>query len=386
MAKVSILILAEYYLPGYKAGGPIRTLANIVDRLGHEFQFRILTTDRDIHDTKPYPLIKVDEWNSIGKADVFFMSKKKRSFRSFSRLLRCTKFDILYLNSFFSPHFAIKPLILWWLQLIPKSQIIIAPRGEFSRGAIGLKSLKKYVYINVARALGFYRGSIWQASSEDEKVDIRKKLGKSVTVIIAPDLATVVNSTVEGVALRKKIKGRLKLIFLSRISRMKNLSGALEMLMLLNGEIQFDIYGPIEDKSYWSKCKKIINALPENIEAGYCGIVKHDKVIELMKEYDFFFLPTLGENFGHVILEAFCAGCPAVISDQTTWRGLEEKGVGWDLPLTRKDIFRKILQKCLEMENDEYTKWSERARRYGMHVTNESITVEQNRKLFLHKT
>lgn len=37
---MKILTLADYYLPGYKAGGPIRTLANMVDMLGDEFKFR----------------------------------------------------------------------------------------------------------------------------------------------------------------------------------------------------------------------------------------------------------------------------------------------------------------------------------------------------------
>jgi hypothetical protein len=35
--KLKIMTFVGSYLPGYKAGGPIRTLANIVDRLGDEF-------------------------------------------------------------------------------------------------------------------------------------------------------------------------------------------------------------------------------------------------------------------------------------------------------------------------------------------------------------
>jgi hypothetical protein len=34
---VYILVITGYYLPGYKGGGPIRTLANMVDRLGSRF-------------------------------------------------------------------------------------------------------------------------------------------------------------------------------------------------------------------------------------------------------------------------------------------------------------------------------------------------------------
>ena len=83
-----------------------------------------------------------------------------------------------------------------------------------------------------------------------------------------------------------------------------------------------------------------------------------------------------------MILEALCAGCPILISDQTPWRGLEEKGVGWDLPLDRLELFQEALQKCVDMENAEYVKWSESALEYGLEVTRDDRTVEMNRRLF----
>ena len=63
------------------------------------------------------------------------------------------------------------------------------------------------------------------------------------------------------------------------------------------------------------------------------GEVKHEKLHALLHEYDVMLLPTLGENFGHAIIEALDAGLPVVISDRTPWRNLEQAGVGADLPL-----------------------------------------------------
>jgi len=131
---MKILILRTYYLPGYKSGGPIRTIANLVDRLGDELEFKIVTADRDSGDRKPYPNIDVNNWNRVGKADVFYMSPKKRSLRDFKKLLCSTDYDILYLNSFFSPHFTIKPLLLRKLRLILDRPLVVAPsRGVFAR-------------------------------------------------------------------------------------------------------------------------------------------------------------------------------------------------------------------------------------------------------------
>ena len=162
--------MSAIIFPGYKAGGPIRTLANMVDKLGDEFQFKIVTADRDFDDTKPYTGIKLDCWNRVGKADVFYMSPKKRSLKDFKKVLCSTECDILYLNSFFSPHFTIKPLLLRRLRLIPDRPLIIAPRGEFSTGALGLKSLKKRVYIAAAKAFGLYKGAVSKIHVESLKI------------------------------------------------------------------------------------------------------------------------------------------------------------------------------------------------------------------------
>jgi len=379
---MKILILRAYYLPGYKSGGPIRTIANLVDRLGDELEFKIVTADRDSGDGKPYPNIDVNNWNRVGKADVFYMSPKRRSLREIKQIFCSTECDVIYLNSFFSPHFTIKPLLLRRLRLIPDEPLILAPRGEFSPGALGLKSLKKRVYLLIAKVLGLYRGIVWQASSVHEEADIRRWFGEDVPVMIAPNLPPLVHAVHELPPKPEKIEGCLKILFLSRVSRKKNLDGALKMLIGLKGRIQFDINGPMEDKIYWEKCKKIISRLPVNIDVRYCGSVEHDKVGVAMREHDLFFLPTLGENFGHVILEALYAGCPVLISDQTPWRDLEEKGIGWDLALSKPEMFQDVLQRCVDMNNKEYVKWSERAWEYGLQVTKDDKVVEQNRRLF----
>jgi len=380
--NLKILTFVGYYLPGYKAGGPIRTIANMVDRLGDEFQFKIVTADRDFDDTEPYPGIIIGGWKRAGKAEVFYMSPNRRSLRDFKRLLCSTEYDVLYINSFFSPHFTIKPLLLIWLRLIHDRPLIIAPRGEFSPGALGLKSFKKRVYILAAKALGLYHDAVWQASSEHEEADIRRWFGNDVRVVIAPDLPPLINVADGPVAVKGKTKGCLKIIFLSRISRKKNLYGALKMISGLKERVQFNIYGPMEDVDYWSECQEIISSFPENIEVRYCGSVAHGQVSDVIREHDLFFLPTLGENFGHVILEALCVGCPVLISNQTRWRGLEEKGVGWDLPLDRPKLFQEALQRCINMDRAEYLKWSKLARKYGLKVSQDDSIVELNKQLF----
>jgi glycosyltransferase involved in cell wall biosynthesis len=385
--KKNILVFSDFYLPGYKAGGQLRSIANLAEQLGGEFSFKIVTRDRDLGDVRPYVGVICDSWQRQGQAEVYYCSPKNMSMSALQTIINATDHDVFYLNSFFSLQFTIKPLLLRRLGLIPSKQIILAPRGEFSPGAMALKSIKKRAYISLAKFFRFYEDVTWQASSQHEKADILQfyfrehAIGKSSSVIIAPDMP---GSPLVGERGRLTCKtfGQLKVLFLSRISPKKNLYGALVMLHGLRGRVTFDIYGPIEDQNYWEKCTEIIDTLPDNIKVRYLGVLPNERVVEVMAEYDLFFFPTLGENFGHVILEAFVAGCPVLISDQTPWRGLEAKGIGWDLSLDSPDLFMAALHECLRMDDASWRAVSLRAQKYALEKIQDQDVVEQNRQLF----
>ena len=377
-----VLIFCDYYLPGYKAGGPIRTLANIVDQLGDEFRFKVITRNNDLGEREAYPGIVPDSWSRIGRAEVCHLAPSSRTLPMLKRWIRATEHDALYLNSLFSYTFSIKPLLLRRLGLIPRARVILATRGELSPGAVALKGFKKRLYLVIARALGLYRDVTWHASSEYEAADIRRWFGDRISVKVAANLPARVLNLNGQKARSEKTPGHLKMIFLSRIDRKKNLVGALKILREASGNIEFDIYGPLEDEDYWAECQKVIELLPPNVIARYRGSVEHEKSLAVLMEHDLFFMPTLGENFGHVIMEALLAGCPVLISDQTPWRELEDKGIGWDLPLSEADSFRSIIEKCARMGTEEFARRSAAARAYALGIARDENALRQNRQLF----
>lgn len=374
--KKRILVFAEYYLPGIKGGGPITTIKNMVDALSDFFEFRIVTLDRDLGDKEPYKGIKKG-WNEVGNASVLYLGPKETKISGFIKILKEEEYDAIYFNSFFSVKFTLKPLIAY-KRLKLEKQMIIAPRGEFSKGALQLKSHIKKLYLMIARKLFPLNKVIFQASSEFEKNNI-KAIFKEANVVIAPNIRT---QPIENLPFENKTEGMLKIVFLSRISPMKNLLYALEVLKEIKGELYFEIYGPIEDKEYWNKCNEIIKNLPANVKVIYCGQIKHDKVIETLNNYHLFFLPTLGENYGHVIHEALLAGCPVLISDQTPWKDLQKKGVGWDIPLKQKEEFTKAISFIIQLSNKEFRELSKKARKYGAEVSRDKTVIEANKNLF----
>lgn len=388
MRKPIIFTLVPHYLPGYKGGGPIRTIASLVESLGDELDFKIVALDRDHGCLAPYSKIQANAWQKVGKAEVFYVSPEKLNWVYLRHLITNTPHDILYLNSFFSIYFGIIPMTLHRFGLIQQMPTIVAPRGQFSTGALKLKFFKKQAYINVVKAMKLHKNLIWQVSSAHEKEDVYRVFNSEkgaefpLTTVIAPNLPDIKDFTI--VKAKQKEPGNLKIAFLSRISPEKNLEFALKILTGLRGHLLFNIFGPLEDMAYWKNCSRIIENLPDNIQVCYQGLVEHNNVVQVMAEHDLFFLPTRGENFGHVIIEALAAGCPILISDQTPWRGLEKEGVGWDLPLDQPERFKATLQQCVDMEHLELATYSNRAIKYAKRKMMDPNTLNQNRCLFLN--
>lgn len=349
-SKKKILILNGQYLPGYKGGGPIQSCVNMVENLSDKFDFYVLTADRDFKSEEPYENIKINEWNKVGSAKVYYMSPDKQTLKGFEKTLNEIDFDIMYLNGFFSPIFTIKPLILRKLGKLKNKKVILTPRGDFTGGCEN-KKIKKYSYIFLCKIIGIYKGLLWHATSELEEKDIKKKF-KKAKIFTVPNLPA--KYVPKELTLEKKL-GELKLVFISRIFPKKNLKFALEVLKeIKEGNIIFDIYGPMEDKEYWKECEKVIKEMPSNIKVTYKGEVLHSDIENVFSKYHAFFFPTLGENYGHVIVEAMMSNCIVILSKGVTpWNDyINRLDVG--AYLENKSDFIEIIKKLIYMNNKEF--------------------------------
>lgn len=356
-----VLVLLDYYLPGYKSGGPLRTIGNMVERLGDRLDMRILTRDRDATDTAPYAGVPVGAWVDAGGAQVFYAPPGGLGAAAIRARAAEAAPDTIYLNSFFSP-LTVRALALRRAGLLPPAPVVIAPRGELAEGALSLKWPKKRAYMAAARAAGLYSGLTWQASSDDEVARIRRVVGDA-PVRVAPDLPGPLGP--EPPPAPPKGPGRLRLVYLARVAAVKNLHFLLELLPLLRAEaVELAIYGPLRDPAYWERCRALLAGLPPHIVARHHGPVAHDGVAAALAGAHAYALPTLGENFGHAILEALAAGRPALVSDRTPWRGLEGRRAGWDLPLEHGP-WLAALQRLADMGQAEYDQWSRGARRHA---------------------
>ena len=396
MQRKIILVMARYYFPGYKSGGPVRSLFNLVSQLGDDFDFRIITSDRDILDKEPYPDVISNTWNQVGKAQVYYLPPQKKSIQTLARLMSNTPYDILYLNSFFDPIFTLWPLLLRRIGIfyVPKS-ILLATRGELSLGALRLKRWKKKPFVWLAGAIGLYSDLTWHASSVHEAENIKDFLDYSanknknknvikIAIAVASDMPSSFCNSNQTIFESARRGGQpLRLVFLSRIVPMKNLDFALRVLSKVTVPVNFHIYGPIEDKAYWKICNTLITDLPHNVFVKYEKELDHAEVSKVLEMHDLFFLPTRGENYGHVIMESLSVGTPVLISDTTPWRNLEQAGVGWELPLENEQIFADKINYAFQISNDAYRRWRDNVRLYAHAYAANPKIINSNRNLFL---
>lgn len=333
------------YLPGYKYGGPLRTIINVTDILGDKYDFYIACLDRDLGDTEPYKNIQYNCWNQVGKAKVWYVPNEKFTFSTIKQLIRGV--DLVYICGFYDDY-GYKTLILNRMRKI-KIPVYVASMGTFSKGALSNKSVKKKIFITVCKILGLFKKITWSVTSDLEARDMQAVIGRKAKYIIAEDLP---RNDIPGIG-ERNVEDR-SIIFLSRICPQKNLLGAIKAVNGLTGDVKFDIYGPKEDLEYWKKCEKELMHLPKNIVWKYCGNVPTEEVQSVLQRYNIFLFPTLGENYGHVIFEALSVGCIPVISDQTPWEIIAANKGGIILPLSEDmKSFTDALSRVLNLPKDE---------------------------------
>lgn len=376
-----ILVFIDWYLPGYKAGGPIKSCVSLVERLKNFYHFRIFTSNTDLNESIPYPEITADRWTLTSRETaVFYSSKKFLNKSNIGKLITAEKPDVIYLNSMFSMYFTLIPLLVIRQNKI-NCKVIVAPRGMLSKGALALKPAKKKFFLSLSKILGLFRNVTFHASTQIEMEEIKSVFGNDAKVLHA------INLTPDVPVLkikREKIINKLKLVYVGRISEVKNLLQCLKVLQKTSPDfkIQFDIYGPHDDAGYLEKCNHELTNLPAHVQAVLKGPADNEGINFMLSNYHFLFLLSMNENYGHAIVESFTAGCPVIIGNRTPWKQLEAKKCGWDLPLENDDKIIEVLRTAAGMNQQVYDTWSSAASDFARQIHENKKTIEDHHLLF----
>jgi glycosyltransferase involved in cell wall biosynthesis len=377
--KKKLLILVDWFAPGYKAGGPIQSCVNVSFLLKDEYELYVLTSDRDFGDDKPYPGIKSDVWSSHlhSSINVFYASSGKLNRKVLIEIIRTVDPDFIYLNHLFSRYFVVYPL---WLKLTGhiRGKVILSPRGALYESALSIKSYKKLPFLTLFKWMGIHKIVRFHATNYREEDAILRYFPGS-EVFVADNLP---NSRQQPFESTEKNYGLLKCIFVARVHPIKNLLFFLKLLAEVKAEVQLTIIGPLEDENYWKLCEQAIIQLPSNISVKYVGSVPNEFLHRYIVSNHIFVSTTTGENFGHAIFESFLSGRPVLISDQTPWQALQSSGIGWELPLSDLRAFVRAVETAAAWDQGEFEKYAKAAWEHANRFINDNSLKSKYLKIF----
>ena len=115
---------------------------------------------------------------------------------------------------------------------------------------------------------------------------------------------------------KKKTSNSIELLFVGRISRLKQIELCLETLAFLiksqSRKVTLTIVGPVSDELYFSELKALAIQLQITEQVNFVGSVEQSKLVPYYQKANLLLLPSAHESFGMVMVEAMSCGTPVV--------------------------------------------------------------------------
>jgi glycosyltransferase involved in cell wall biosynthesis len=349
----TIYIFTDWYVPGYKAGGPIQSVYNLAMLLSRNLTVKIITRNMDYGSVLPYESIVPNHWTRLSENhEVMYLSDENVKYGIIKEMCREASDHIILINGLFSFYFSILPL--FFTNYYSAKKVFLSVRGMLHQSALSVKPLKKQVYLAFARGFGLFKKATLLATSQYESEEIKSSLGK-VKIRIAPNIP--MQPLTGEATLTKDFRdkdGHLRLLFLGRISPEKNPVKVLEALKEIKYPVSITFIGSSIDKNYQNIFETAMYTLPGNIKIEWVRELPHHQLEEVFRKTDVMILPSHGENFGHAIFESFAQATPVIIGNNTPWKGLEAEAAGIEVDPNDTSSVLMAINRFNNMEIIEY--------------------------------
>ena len=370
---MTIFISIPWFLPAYKAGGPIQSVANLINNFTENISYNIFCSDADLNN-EPLQNITKSEWIQYNDYTKIWYAPQKGLSDTLATQIEVLKPDVLYIIGLFNWHFNIVPLLF-----CKANKKILSVRGMLHPGALTQKKWKKRIFLQTLKLFGITSKTIFHATDETEAAFIKNEFGTTATIRVAGNFAKTI---IKNEPLNKTA-GTLQMLTIALISPMKNHLQVLKALMFCDGNITYNIYGPVKDTAYWNLCKEQIALLPKNIIVQYHGELLPTNVENILAQHHVFIMPSKSENFGHAIVEALAAGKPVITSNTTPWKELQHYNAGINVEPTENNIANAV-NYFTSLNNDEYKTYAKAAGMYADGKQNLTEKINAYRNLFFN--
>ncbi|MEO6231215.1 MAG: glycosyltransferase [Ferruginibacter sp.] len=370
----TIFITIDWFHPAYKAGGPVQSIANLVEQYRQEgVQFKIFCSGNDLDGTVNEG-VQFDSWNNYNPyTQVWYTSPGKRSVAVLLREIKQCNASVLFAIGIYSWYFNLVPLLF---SKVPVK--IMSVRGMLHPGALSQKAFKKKIYLSLFKLIGLQKRCSFHATDTTEKNFIQQTFGIGANVFVAGNYPRLFKLQTAN----DKQSGVLQLVTIALVSPMKNIALVLDALKDCSQHVNYHIYGPLKDEAYWQLCQGKITVLPEHIKVTYHGNVVPTKVEATLQLMEVFIMPSKSENFGHAIIEALSAGKPVVTSHHTPFNNLHNEMAGRNVSIDNTSELTAAIDFFAAMPANEFAAWNKCANDYALKSFDINLLNEQYDAMF----
>lgn len=260
-------------------------------------------------------------------------------------------------------HGVFLPISLLSLTSRKNVKVIISPHGYLEPEKMKVSAFKKKIVLEMFEHRNLRNSSCLIACSKQEAVALRD-FGLRQPIAILP------NGVDEAMVRREKItkantfmkKKYLSdpetkvLLFLSRIHPFKGLELFLKTVLSMKTvfkDCNWVVFiAGIDELGHEEKLKDFVveNELSELV--FFVGPQYGQDKINVFDTADCFILPSQGENFGIVVIEALSRGLPVITTKSTPWSELECNNCGWWVNRS-EESFREVFLELFSKNTDE---------------------------------
>ncbi len=292
--------------------------------------------------------VKSRKINALGKNIFklpFFLSKIKES-----------NYDIIHQHGIFLP------ISLFSILRNKNTKLVISPHGYLEPEKLKVSKLKKNIVLWLFEKRNLKYADCLVACSIQEAEALRD-FGLKQPIAILPNgvnnefiQTPYIENSVQTFREKHLLSNNKKiLLFLSRIHPFKGVDVFIKSIYAKREDFRkndwiFLIAGTNE-KNYETVLKKyVFNKKIDDI-VKFIGPLYGDEKIAAYDASSCFVLPSKGENFGIVIIEALSRGVPVISTKSTPWSDLEKYNCGWWIDRS-ENSFNKILKNLFLIDKE----------------------------------
>lgn len=236
--------------------------------------------------------------------------------------------------------------------------VVIRPAGTLTNWAMGVRSIKKRLYLNLVEKKHIESAAALQLMSKREADDM-KGLGLHVDHFVLPNgMAFPVPPSHSPEKVRDQVgipSDARVVLSLGRLHPVKNLDflGRVFRETLRKEPGAFLVIAGPDQHGYADRLKACYAELGIQDHVVFAGEVKGADKWSLYGAADVFVLASTSENFGNVVLEALWSGLPVLASQGTPWEELTSQDAGFWLPLDEAAFAEKLVEVLADRQRAE---------------------------------